>query len=152
MTRRAFVWPMRSSSSPRSLGNLGGRRPVSQATLTRQWQRDKSAPAAARRGPTVSSKSSSAVSKIIPPASTGCPSGSGRPLLTRAARSKSTVLFPIPGSPSNMVILSAGIQPGHNQRTARAATSASPTKPSSAFISGPVPVRDEPSLWAITEP
>src|SRR5207245_386964 len=55
----------------------------------------------------------SAVARIARPGPR-LPSGSGRPVLSRAHRSRQTRDFPIPGSPSKMANLPSGRRPGHS--------------------------------------
>jgi len=93
-------------------------------TACRAKTRVGSAPAASRRGRMVSASPSSAVRMTTLPSGARVPSGSGLPLVTRAARSRASIVFPVPGSPIRSVSFASGIHGCQSHSTACGATSA----------------------------
>src|SRR5262249_14517778 len=79
---------------------------------------DTSAPAESKRGRIVSLYPSSQLIKRTFAGAVGfSPKGKAKPLLTAEAMTRDSVLFPLPGSPSSMVIRPIGILLLHNQST-----------------------------------
>ena len=86
--------------------------------IVRTWERRRihegSPPAASTRGLITSGGLSSGAMRMTLPFMPGEPSGMGRPVVKREARSRAKRDLPRPGSPSRMVNLSRMIRPGQS--------------------------------------
>jgi hypothetical protein len=115
---RAHTRRIAASRVPRSLGIVGS------SPGRNAMTRDRSAPAASRRGRIVLPSPSSAL-RITTPRGfrPDTSNGMARPVLTRAARSRDRRLFPSSGSPSVIVMVPIGMNRGQSHLTSSASTS-----------------------------
>jgi hypothetical protein len=121
MTRTAHVSLIAAISLGRCPGRVKGvtrSLPVI-GLIVRTWERRRihegSPPAASTRGLITSGGLSSGAMRMTLPFMPGEPSGMGRPVVTREARSRAKRDLPRPGSPSRMVNLPRMIRPGQSQ-------------------------------------
>jgi hypothetical protein len=114
-TRRAPVRTRAQSRTPTCAGKRSGSR-TAPVLRCRTKTRSRSAPRACSRGRMVSSAPSSPLRTMaVPDPGPGDPSGKGRPVLSRAQRSRVSSDLPRPGSPSRMANLPRASRPGQSQ-------------------------------------
>src|SRR6266516_1752838 len=121
MTRMGRVCTMVLAKVKRCFERVKGNRSVAPVlglvllTRVRRWMCEGSPPAASTRGLMVSAAPSSGAIKRTLPWTPGVPSGMGRPVVIRAARSMVIKDLPRPGSPSRVVNLPRGMRFSQSQ-------------------------------------